>query len=102
MFAEFQLIEMKTFWDRFSGVMLKKDLKRDLYVFKDVPSIHSFFCKVPIDVLFLDKKKQVIKVIYPLQPWKIIWYVAQSKYLMEAAEGCFQALNIKVGDKVDW
>jgi uncharacterized protein len=34
------------------------------------PSVHMFFMRFPIDVVFLDRSKKVVKVVHDLQPWR--------------------------------
>jgi uncharacterized membrane protein (UPF0127 family) len=34
------------------------------------PSVHMFFMRFPIDVVFLDRSKRVVKVVHQLRPWR--------------------------------
>ena len=60
-----------SFKDRFIGLMFKKCFT-DGYLFPHCNSIHTFFMKEPIDVIFLDNNNVVTNVIPNLKPWKII------------------------------
>lgn len=54
---------------------------------KPCSSIHMFFMKFPIDVLFLTKDGSVIKIVKRLRPWKLsgCWF------------GCHMVLELKEG-----
>ena len=34
------------------------------------PSVHMLFMRFPIDVVFLDRSKTVVKVVHELRPWR--------------------------------
>ena len=62
----------KSFHQRFMGLMGRKSMQEDeVLVFYKANSIHMFFMRFPIDVVFLDKKMQVIKVVKSIKPWYI-------------------------------
>jgi uncharacterized membrane protein (UPF0127 family) len=35
------------------------------------PSVHTFFMRFPIDVVFLGKANSIVKVVHGLQPWRM-------------------------------
>ena len=35
------------------------------------PSVMTFFMRFPIDVVFLDREKRIVKVVPGLRPWKV-------------------------------
>jgi len=39
-------------------------------LFRPAGSIHTFFMKIPLDVVFCDAELRVVKVVRDLQPWK--------------------------------
>jgi hypothetical protein len=50
------------------------------------PSVHTFFMRFPIDVVFLDKAKTIVKVVHDLRPWRAA-----------GARKAFAALEIPAG-----
>lgn len=61
------------FFKRFLGLMLKKNMEwEEALIFYHSPSIHTFFMKIPIDVVFLDKNMQVLRIVENLKSGKII------------------------------
>lgn len=68
---EIELIECKTFWKRFLGFMGKTNIKNAL-LFNHCNSIHTFFMKENIDVLFLDKENTILYYYNNLAKNKVI------------------------------
>ena len=59
------------FFKRLIGLMFKKSLDKDeALIFKGAPSIHTFFMRFPIDVVFLDREMRVIRICKELKPWR--------------------------------
>ena len=75
-----------TFWTRFKGLMLRK--KEDFPIenalfFNDCNSIHMCFMKFPIDVIYLDKEFNVVKVVKNIKPWKFDFGHKNAYYTIE-------------------
>jgi uncharacterized membrane protein (UPF0127 family) len=34
------------------------------------PSVHMFFMRFPIDVVFLDRSRRIVKIAHDLRPWR--------------------------------
>lgn len=56
---EIEIIDCKTFFSRFRGNMLKKNIKKAL-LFKHCNSIHTFFMRENIDVIMCDKDYKIL------------------------------------------
>ena len=61
-------------------------------------SIHTFFMKIKIDVLYLDSSMKVLKIQKSAKPWRFFMPVLKAQYVLEMAEGNFEKL--KVGDQL--
>ena len=58
-----------TFYKRMKGLLGKSGLKTgEALWIKPCMSVHTFFMKFPIDVIFLNKKNHVIATIKNLKP----------------------------------
>lgn len=86
-----------SFIDRLFGYMFRKKPHYEAILFKPCNSIHTFFMKFNIDVLFLDKNMKVIKKIEGLEKGKVD-YVKDASFVIEAQEGAFR--EISVGEKI--
>jgi len=64
-------------------------------------NIHTFFMRFPIDVLFLDEKNSVVRVIDRLKPWRVSPWVWKAHSVLELEGG---ALNgaVKPGDRLEF
>ena len=61
------------------------------------PSVHMFFMRFPIDVVFVDRDLKVVKVVERLRPWRI----ASARHAAAALElpaGAAAASGVDVGD----
>ncbi|MFA9397888.1 MAG: DUF192 domain-containing protein [Clostridiaceae bacterium] len=88
-----------TFKKRFLGYMFQKKPKYDAILIKPCNSIHTFFMKFPIDVIFLNEEMKIVKKIENLQPSKIVFPVKSSVMVMEFKTGSFKNMG-NVGDEV--
>lgn len=87
-----------SFFQRFLGLMGKTLKDSEGLLIKPCNSIHCFFMKIPIDVLFLDKDNVVVHKIGGLRPWKISPVVKKAKAVVEGPEGAFHL--VQVGDLI--
>ena len=94
-----KIINANTFFKRFKGLMLKKDIDFAILFcnLKD-SSIHTHFMRFEIDVYFLDKDKIVFEKT-TLNPWKLYKPKKQATYILETKKN---ELKIKIGDKLEF
>ena len=63
-----------SFFLRLLGLMFRKSIgKNEALIFKSAPSIHTFFMRFPIDIVFLDKNMKVIRICENLSPWRAVF-----------------------------
>ena len=87
-----------TFGMRLKGLMFRrKPLIEEALHITPCNSIHMCFMYFPIDVVFLDKNKQVVKIIHHLRPWKFIAPVQGAHSVLELPSGAINELNIRLG-----
>ncbi len=54
---------------------------------KPCSSIHMFFMKIPLDVLFLTKDSRIIKVVKGLKPWRLCGCLFGGYMVLELKKG---------------
>ncbi len=90
------------FFTRFKGLMGTRTLPAGggLWI---VPcnSIHMFFMKIPLDVIFLDKNHNVVHLIENIKPWRVSKIVAKAHSVIELPVGTIANSRTIVGDKMD-
>ena len=87
---------------RMKGLLGKKELPfgEALWI-KPCFSVHTFFMKFPIDVIFLNKTNQVIAAVSNLTPNRMTRLYPQSFSVLELPPGTIVASNTVVGDKIE-
>jgi uncharacterized membrane protein (UPF0127 family) len=62
-----------TFFKRFIGLMFRKDISpEEAVVFPNASAIHTFFMRFPIDIVFADKNRKIIKICENVRPWRVV------------------------------
>src|ERR1700758_74699 len=63
------------------------------------PAIHTAFMRFPIDVIFLDRSRQVVKLVETLGPWRMA-STRRAHAALELAAGQAAARGIELGDRL--
>ena len=91
------------FFARFLGLMGRPSLPQDeAILFPQCNSIHTFFMRFPIDVVFLSKEGQVVSLIRGLAPWRMLMPRPRAKHTLELAPGTIERLQIEEGQRLQW
>ena len=63
-------------------------------------AIHTFFMRFAIDILFLDKRKRVVKAVPRLQPWRLAmsW---RGHSVLELPAGTIEQTGTERGDWIE-
>ena len=89
------------------GLMFSRKIPENyalVFVIKKVQkvSLHMLFVTYPIDVIFLDEQKRVIKTD-SLKPWIGGSSSGEKvKYIIETSHGKNRKMNIKAGDMIEF
>jgi len=65
------------------------------------PSIHMFFMRFPVDVVFLDRDRRVVRVVERLRPWRVA-SARRAAAALELPAGAAAAMGVEVGDALDF
>ena len=63
-------------------------------------AIHTCFMRFEIDVLFLDRKKRVVKAVPRLQPWRMAMSL-RGRSVLELPGGVIEASGTRRGDVLE-
>ena len=92
----------ETLWQRMIGLIGRKDLgEEEGLIIKPCSSIHTFFMRFPIDVVFLNKDLKVIKVKEQMQPFRLTLSNLFSRCVIELAHGTIARSHTKIGDAIE-
>jgi hypothetical protein len=91
----------RTFGQRLRGLMRKPPLPPGggLVLFGD-NSIHTFFMRFPIDVLYLDEERRFIRLHESMMPWKAGPIVRGCRCIVELPPGTIHHTRTSVGDLI--
>lgn len=98
---ELRIIQATNFWSRMKGLLFHKTpiVDEGLLISK-CNSIHMFFMRFPIDVVFLNQNNIVVKVVLNLKPWQIVSPVHTADSTLELPTGTIVKWNICEGDSI--
>lgn len=92
-------------WPRIKGLIGRRaeDFRpgRGLWI---TPSegIHTIGMKFPIDVIYLDAKRRVVRVYHGLKPWRVAAISFAARSVLELPAGTVAASKTKVGDVLEF
>jgi uncharacterized membrane protein (UPF0127 family) len=88
-------------WPRMRGLLGRRGLDSgEGLLIRPAPSIHTFFMRFPIDVVFLSRQGEVLKVAERVPPWRAR-SCRHSYAVLELAAGEAERRGIAVGDRID-
>lgn len=64
----------------------------------ETTAVHTFFVRFPIDLAFLDKNLQVVKIVENLKPWSISPLAWKARHVLELPAGTIAKNSLEVGD----
>lgn len=84
--------------DRMIGLMFKKEMAGyEGLLIMPCRSIHTFFMRYSLDIVFLSSDNRIIKIIRDLKPWRLTWIYIRAIKTLELPAGKFP-LEISEGD----
>ena len=93
--------EAISFSERAIGLMFKDKMENfDGLLIKPCRSIHTFFMKYPIDVIFLSSDNRVVKIIQNMRPWRMSSIYFRSAKVLELMGGTVKN-SIKKDDQLE-
>ena len=96
-----------SFFSRFRGLMLKKDIKSGLVLKipagrgKRGSAIHMFFMRIPLDIIFADADLKVVDMV-SLDPWKTYTPQHPARFVVELQKGLLKESETEIGDIMEF
>jgi hypothetical protein len=88
-----------SFFKRIKGLLGKASFnKGEALSIKPCNSIHTFFMRFSIDILFLDKKSKVIQALSGVKPFKLTRIYLQAEHAVELPSGAIKDSLTNIGD----
>ena len=91
-----------TAFTRMRGLLGRRGLGRGQGLFIEPTwSVHTWFMRFPIDVVFLDRDLTVLRIRKHLGPWRAAARF-RARSVLELAAGECDRLRLEVGDRLDF
>jgi len=89
----------RNLWSKFWGLMGRRPLADgEGLLLRPCTSVHTFFMRFRIDVIFLDKTNTVVKIIPAMKPWRAALGGRGAHSALELNGGSAEAAGLDVGD----
>jgi uncharacterized protein len=87
-----------TAWTRSKGLLGRSSLDPDegLWI-QPTGSIHMWFMRFPIDVVYADRDGRVLKLVHAIRPWRMS-ACRGAKVALELPVGAIDRAGVEVGD----
>lgn len=84
---------------RFLGLMGRRSMEPDsgLWI-KPSSGVHTFWMRMKIDVIALDRERRVLSVGHSVPPWRISGLGTKTASVLELPAGKCRAIGIQPGD----
>ena len=88
-------------WTRMRGLLGRGGLESgEGLLLRPAGSVHMFFMRFPIDVVFLSRDGDVLKIVSALRPWRTAG-ARRAKAALELGAGEAERSGIRVGSRLD-
>ena len=90
-----------TMGDRIVGLLNRSGIERgEGLLIERTQSIHMFFMRFAIDVIFIDRSGRVTKAVTGLRPWRVIWWARGARDCIELPVGAIATSGTQTGDQL--
>ena len=90
-----------SFFSRLVGLIGRKSLgASEALVITRCQSIHMFFMRFPIDVVFIDEKNRVVGLVKNIKPFQMSPVFWKADRAVELPQDTISRLNTKIGDNL--
>lgn len=91
-----------SFWTRFKGLMGRPALPAgEGLIIVPCNSVHCFGMKFAIDVLYLSREGEVLRIVSDMLPGSIGPLVRGARAVLELPSGTAEAVGVSVGDRLE-
>ena len=88
-----------TFWQRLRGLMLAPPLPPgEALLIYPCNSVHTFFMRYPIDIIFLSENLQALQCLPHLPPYRFSPLIKEATSVLELPAGTIHNCGLETGD----
>jgi uncharacterized membrane protein (UPF0127 family) len=98
-----RVVRAATFWSRLRGFIGRPEPKRGEGILLDpCTAVHTCWMAFSLDVVFLDERGRVLKLVRSISPWSFTRRVRGGRYALEVPVGTIDGSSTQVGDELSW
>ena len=98
-----KIIKADSFLSKLFGLIIRKKLKRrEGFLIENCSSIHTFWMRYNIDIVFLDKKNRVLAIYYSVKPFRATSFIKNAFFVLELKSGTIEKTSLKPGDLISF
>ena len=95
------ILTATTFFQRLKGLLGRSSFPPDtLLLFPNSGSVHTFFMRFPIDILFLDADYKILRIRRNVPPFRLCLAPRGTRHVAEAASGWLPPDSTLIGFKI--
>lgn len=96
-----QVERARTLWQRTRGLLGRRSLppSHGLWI-ERCKAIHTHFMCFTIDVLFINRSGEVVRIFSALKPFRMTPFVRESDVVLELPEGALHTTPVEIGDRL--
>lgn len=88
-------------WKRGKGLLGRSSLEEGGGMrFEPASSLHMWFMRFAIDVIYVDRQERVVKLVRHFKPWRVSW-ARGARTAYELPAGTIDRCGIEVGDRLE-
>ena len=92
----------KTPFERARGLLFRPSLEENQgLLITPCNSVHTFFMRYPLDLIYIDKELKVIKAVEDIYPWRMSMSRG-AKGVIECKTGTIQKHELKINTHLIW
>jgi uncharacterized protein len=92
----------ESFWSRTRGLMFQRFDGFDGMMLRPANAIHMCFMRMPIDVIFFDKRLVIMKMVPELAPWRLFCGALGAAGVLELPVGAIARSRSEPGDRLEF
>ncbi len=92
----------RSFWERMVGLLGSPEPQPgDGLLIERAQSIHTWFMRYPIDVVFVDRQRRVTRTAEHLRPWRTVLWARGARDCIELRTGSIARSGTRPGDVLE-
>ena len=97
------VIKAQSFLDKLFGLTIRRKLnKKEGFLLYNCNSIHTFWMRYSIDVIFLDKDGEVLAIFNGLKPFRVTPFIKNASHALEMMSGSVDKNSLGTGDTIQF